>query len=162
MRRGRAARHFLRAAAIWLFVVASSPLVVVAGESVRRYVLASPAARPTRRRAGRVRRFLMLVVTNPLWIALTAPARWLIDRAGGHRRRPWRPPPDARVREPRRPGPGRPSGSVALAEPRAEPVIARLLGTASRGPRHGDGREGSWRQGNWHIANGRWRIRRAN
>jgi len=32
-------------------------------------------------------RFWLLVVSNPLWIALTAPARWLLDRASrfGHR-----------------------------------------------------------------------------
>jgi hypothetical protein len=79
-------------------------------------------------------RFWLLVVSNPLWIVLTAPARWLLDRASGFGHRGWRGPLAAGVREPRRPKPGLPGGSVALAEPRAEPVLARLLGTAVRRP----------------------------
>src|SRR5437763_1373626 len=69
-------------------------------------------------------RFWLLVVSNPLWIALTAPARWLLDRASGFGHRGWRGPPAAGVREPRRPKPGLPDGSVALAEPRTVPVTA--------------------------------------
>src|SRR5260370_28306241 len=86
-------------------------------------------------------RFWLLVVSTPLWIALTAPARWLLDRASGFGHWGWRGPPAAGVREPRRPKPGLPGGSVALAELRAEPVLARLLGTAVRRPGRRDDRE---------------------
>jgi len=151
-----------------LLTVAFAPLIMVAGEPLRRYVLARPAARPSRpgwyrtlRRFrhgtqaamishgpagtvqvfGRRPRFWLLVVSNPLWIALTAPARWLLDRASGFGRRGWGGPPAAEVREPRRPKPGLPGGSVALAEPRAQPVLARLLGTAVRRPGRRQDRE---------------------
>src|SRR5258708_9068326 len=83
----------------------------------------------------------MVLVSNPLWIALTAPARWLGDRVSGFGHWGWRGPPAAGVREPRRPKPGLPGGSVALAEPRAEPVLARLLGTPVRRPGRPDDRE---------------------
>lgn len=170
MRRRRVVRQFLRPATAWLLTVTLSPLVVVAGEPLRRYVMARPSAMlarpvtrqgwpaPSRRhgqgrwpsrttglrprsadRWWRRRQFLLLLVSNPLWIALTAPARWLLDRAaisgrrsGGRSGRSR--PPDSGVREPRRPRPDLPGSPVALAEPRADPVIARLLGTASRGP----------------------------
>jgi hypothetical protein len=59
---------------------------------------------------------------NPLWIALTAPARWLIalarPLAGRGRRGNGNGPPLAGVREPRRPRPDRPAGAIALDEPR--------------------------------------------
>jgi len=58
---------------------------------------------------------------NPVWIALTAPARWLIDRvrplAGRGRRGNGNGPPNAGVREPRRPRPDQPAGAIALPEP---------------------------------------------
>src|SRR5260370_11661691 len=79
-------------------------------------------------------RFWLLVVSTPLWIALTAPARRLLDRASGFGHRGCPGPPGAGVRQPRRPKPGLPGGSLALAEPRAEPVLPRLLGTAVRIP----------------------------
>jgi hypothetical protein len=99
-----------QSAAALLLTVAFAPLIMVAGEPLRRYVLARPAARPCRpgryrtlRRsrpgtqaamishgpAGTIQvswrrpRFWLLVVSNPLWIALTAPARWLLDPASG-------------------------------------------------------------------------------
>jgi hypothetical protein len=59
-------------------------------------------------------------ITNPVWIALTAPARWLSGlfraRAGHGRGR--RGPPPAGVREPRRPRPDQPADVMALPEPR--------------------------------------------
>jgi len=59
------------------------------------------------------------VLANPLWIALTAPARWFLNRvrpwAGGRRR--GNGPPGAGVREPRRPRPDLPAGAMALPEP---------------------------------------------
>jgi len=157
MRRGHAVWQVAQSAAALLLTAALAPVIMVAGEPLRRYVLARPAARPSRpatqaamishgpagtvqvfwRRPG----FWLLVVSNPLWIALTAPARWLLDRAGGLGHRGWRGPPAAGVREPRRPKPGLPGGSVALAEPRAEPVLARLLGAAVRRPGRPQDRE---------------------
>ena len=166
VRRGRTTAKFLRSAAVWLLTAALSPLVVVvAGEPLRRYVLARqvslslwrrvPGIRGRRRagrRPGKVlvawrrRTFAMTLVSNPLWIALTAPARWLLDRTGGPGRRPWHRPPDAGVREPRRPRPTLPGGSVALAEPRTKPVVARLLGTISRRSDQPDEHVAPWRQ----------------
>jgi hypothetical protein len=174
MRRSHAVWQVSQSAAALLLTVAFAPLIMVAGEPLRRYVLARPAARPSRpgwyrtlRRsrpgtqtatfshgpAGTVHvfwhrpRFWLLVVSNPLWIALTAPARWLLDRASVFGRRGWPGPPAAGVREPRRPKPALPSGSVALAEPRAEPVLARLLGTAVRRPGRRDDHEELRQQG---------------
>jgi hypothetical protein len=168
MRRGYAVWQVSQSAAVWLLTVAFAPLIMVAGEPLRRYVLARPAARLSRPgwnrtlrrsrpgthaamishgpgggRAGFLARprFWLLVVSNPLWIALTAPARWLLDRASGFGHRGWPGPSAAGVREPRRPKPGLPGGSVALAEPRAEPVLARLLGTAVRRPGRREDRE---------------------
>ena len=164
MRHGHTVGQFLQSVVALLVTVAFSPLVVVAGEPVSHYVLARPVAGPTRlgwhrvpRRSGvamfsygqagtvhvfwRRHSFWMVLVSNPLWIALTAPARWLLDRASGFGHRGWRGPPAAGVREPRRPKPGLPGALVALAEPRAEPVLARLLGTAARRPGRRDDRE---------------------
>jgi len=185
MRHVRVVWQFLRAAAACLLIVAFSPLIVAAGEPLRRYVLArpvalqaqpswhrarrhpSPARRAARRppgpprsvrRSWRRRRFLMMLISNPLYIALTAPARWLLDRAGGLGRGPWRGrrPPATGVLEPRRPKPGPPGGAVALAEPPTEPVIARLLGTVSGRPRHPDDRAGPGGQSRGRRVDGRW------
>jgi hypothetical protein len=59
-------------------------------------------------------------LTNPAWIALTAPARWLLAHLrplAGRGRRGGGPPP-AGVREPRRPRPDRPAGALELPEQR--------------------------------------------
>jgi hypothetical protein len=130
---------------VCLFVIALSPLVLLAGELVNRHYLGSwraGAARPLGRRpvaarrltAGTVRYSRVCSVTsghrlaplatpflvNPLWIALTAPARWLLGRrrprAGRRGGGSGRPP--AGVREPRRPRPDVPAGVIALPEPR--------------------------------------------
>jgi hypothetical protein len=65
----------------------------------------------------------MPFVSNPVWIMLTAPGRWILDRfrsragqgngRGGGRGGP----PSAGVREPRRPRPDQPAGVLALPEP---------------------------------------------
>jgi hypothetical protein len=59
-------------------------------------------------------------LTNPVWIALTAPGRWVLDhlrpRVGG-RNGNGNGPPGAGVREPRRPLPDLPAGAMALPEP---------------------------------------------
>jgi hypothetical protein len=71
--------------------------------------------------AAQDRKVARRVLANPLWIALTAPARWLFDRlrpwAGGRRGRGGNGPPDAGIREPRRPLPDLPAGAMALPEP---------------------------------------------
>jgi len=71
--------------------------------------------------ATRNRKVARRVLVNPLWIALTAPARWLLDRvrprAGGRRGRGGNGPPGAGVREPRRPLPDLPAAAMALPEP---------------------------------------------
>jgi hypothetical protein len=156
--RVRVSARYLESAAAWPLTLALAPLVLVAGEPLRRYVLARGRSARDRSWSVHVRRrrlrFLLLLVSNPLWIALTAPARWLLDRAGGGRRRR---PPDAGVREPRRPGPVRPAGSIALAEPRTEPVIARLLGRVWPRPRRLDTREEPRRPSRVRRARGRLR-----
>jgi hypothetical protein len=80
------------------------------------YVDVSFATGHTRR--GRIAASFL---ANPVWIALTAPARLIITVAkrrirpnGGGRRGP----PFAGVREPRRPKPTLPAGAIALPEPR--------------------------------------------
>jgi hypothetical protein len=88
------------------------------GRVVYRYAGPGPADYGVATRDGRVAR---RVLANPLWIALTAPARWLLDRvrpwAGGRRGRGGNGPPGAGVREPRRPLPDLPAGAMALPEP---------------------------------------------
>lgn len=51
-----------------------------------------------------------------VWIVLSAPLRWARHRLG--RQKPQ--PPEAGVREPRRPRPTLPAAAIALAEPRTE------------------------------------------
>jgi hypothetical protein len=85
-------------------------VVRYAGPGPAAYAAATPKRRVARR-----------VLTNPLWIALTAPARWLLDRlrprASGRRGRGGNGPPGAGVREPRRPLPDLPAAAMALPEP---------------------------------------------
>jgi len=133
----------LASGAVTLFVLALAPAVLLAGELVNRHYLGRPpAARDrilVRRRgrgvevqtigprrtgfpaAGRDHRVVRRVLANPLWIALTTPARWLLDRirprAGSRRGRGGNGPPGAGVREPRRPLPDLPAEAMALPEP---------------------------------------------
>jgi hypothetical protein len=111
---------------VTLLIVALSPAVVLGGELVHRRHRLRPEPREFRSTGAMIRyyrrgRVVREFVTNPLWIALTAPARWLTDRlrplAGGRRRR-GNGPPGAGVREPRRPLPDLPAGAMALPEPR--------------------------------------------
>jgi hypothetical protein len=92
-----------------LLVIAMSPVVLVAGELV---------SRPVRRRCGPVGRAF---IKNPVWIALTAPSRWVLDhlrpRVGGRNGNGGNGPPGAGVREPRRPLPDLPAGAMALPDP---------------------------------------------
>jgi hypothetical protein len=88
------------------------------GGVVVRHVGPRPAAYAS---ATRDRKVARRVLANPLWIALTAPARWLLGhvrpRAGGRRGRGGDGPPGAGVREPRRPLPDLPAAAMALPEP---------------------------------------------
>ncbi len=53
---------------------------------------------------------------SAVWTVLSAPVRWARDYP-----RRWRPrPPEAGVREPRRPRPTLPAAAIALDEPRAD------------------------------------------
>jgi hypothetical protein len=79
----------------------------------------------------------MLIMANPVLIALTAPERWAINHvrglsSGGRglgRFGRWRGngPPPAGVREPRRPVPSAPAGAIALAEPRQQQRVIPIL-----------------------------------
>jgi hypothetical protein len=87
-------------AAVWLLIIVFSPVILVVGEPVNRYVMwrvRSSAATATgvpvvvSHGEGSVYAvtpsrpslpvFLLLsAIHNPLWIALTAPGRWVSDR----------------------------------------------------------------------------------
>lgn len=147
MRLWRAGSRVLATGTVTLLVVVLAPAVLLFGELVNRHYLRGlPAGRErvlARRRglrgrrtrvvvrqvrpglavcaaARRDRRLVRRVLANPLWIALTAPSRWLLDRlrprASGRRGR-GNGPPGAGVREPRRPMPDLPAGAMALPEP---------------------------------------------
>jgi hypothetical protein len=91
------------ALAMWPLTIIFSPVILLAGEPVNRYVMrrvrrsAPPARmagvrhgdRPARAVAAPVLlpphvSLLLTVISNPLWIALTAPGRWLGDRFRRH------------------------------------------------------------------------------
>jgi len=122
MRLRRLSGGVLAFCAVTLLVVVLAPAVLVFGEAVnrhhRRRLLASSGLREWAKRRDRA----AVVLTNPVWIALTAPARWLADRlrprVGSGRRRNGGGDPGAGVREPRRPLPDLPAGAMALPEPR--------------------------------------------
>ena len=138
----------LAAGTVTVLIIVLAPAVLLFGELVNRHYLGGlPPGRdriPVRRgglrgrrtrvvyryagpghaayaAATRDRKMARRVLTNPLWIALTAPARWLLDRvrprAGGRRGRGGNGPPGAGVREPRRPLPDLPAAAMALPEP---------------------------------------------
>jgi hypothetical protein len=138
----------LASGAVTVLLIVLAPAVLLFGELVnRRYLRGLPVAQdrilvrrrgwPGRRgavvvrRAGpgpaayavatRNRKVARRVLANPVWIALTAPARWLLGRvrprAGGRQGRGGNGPPGSGVREPRRPLPDLPAGAMALPEP---------------------------------------------
>jgi hypothetical protein len=89
--------HAVISLALWPLIIIFSPVIVLAGELVNRYVMrrvgrsASAAQIAAVRHGGRPARvtavplsgrtsLLMAVISNPLWIALTAPGRWVSDR----------------------------------------------------------------------------------
>ena len=122
MRLRRLGGGVLAFCAVTLLVVVLAPAVLLFGELVNRRYWRRYAGRATYSRGvgvwkGRVG--WTLVFLNPVWIALTAPGRWLADRlrprAGSGRGRGG--DPGAGVREPRRPRPDLPAGAMALPEP---------------------------------------------
>src|SRR5690242_12347194 len=105
MRRPGPVTHAVISLALWPLIIIFSPVIVLAGEPVNRYVMrrmrrtASTAAMPAAGHSGRPARaaavrlplrtsLLLAVISHPLWIALTAPGRWVSDRVR-------RPPPRA-------------------------------------------------------------------
>jgi hypothetical protein len=97
MRRAGQVAHAIISLTTWPLVIVFSPVVVLVGEPVNRYVMrrvrrnafAAQAAvhRPGGHAAPAVpvrlplhSSLLLIVISNPLWIALTAPGRWVSDR----------------------------------------------------------------------------------
>jgi hypothetical protein len=143
MKPWRIAGRALASGTVTVLLIALAPAVLLFGELVNRHYLGGlPLGRDrilVRRRGLRRRvvvryagpgRAAYAVVTrdrkgawgvlaNPLWIALTAPARWLLDRVRPRagRGRGGNGPPGAGVREPRRPLPDLPAGAMALPAP---------------------------------------------
>jgi hypothetical protein len=98
--------HTVISVVLWPLIIMFSPVIILAGEPVNRYVMrrmrrtASTAqiaavrhdGQPARAAAGQLppsTSLLLAVISHPLWIALTAPGRWASDqfrrppRAGG-------------------------------------------------------------------------------
>jgi hypothetical protein len=104
MRRPGPVTHAVISLALWPLIIIFSPVIVLAGEPVNRYVMrvrrrASSAQMAVVRHSGRPARaaavrlplhtsLLLTVISNPLWIVLTAPGRWISDRFRGHPREP--------------------------------------------------------------------------
>lgn len=104
MRRPGPVTHAVISVALWPLIIVLSPVIVLAGEPASRYVMrrvrrsASTGQMAVVRRSGRPARvaavrlppgtsLLLAVISHPLWIALTAPGRWVRDRFGRHPRR---------------------------------------------------------------------------
>ena len=86
------------ALAVWLVIITLSPVILLAGEPVNRYVRqrlcrSAPITRAVVVRTGNQSAWaatpvrltlpsslLLTVISNPLWIALTAPGRWVADK----------------------------------------------------------------------------------
>jgi hypothetical protein len=126
MRRRRLVGGVFAFCAVTLLVVVLAPAVLLFGELVNRRYWRMPVSSYTVMRGVGVwtgrRTWAAMFFTNPVWIALTAPGRWLVGRlrprAGSGRRRGGNGDPGAGVREPRRPLPDLPAGAMALPEPR--------------------------------------------
>lgn len=97
MRRAGPATRSAISLAVWPLTIIFSPVILVAGEPVNRHVMrrvrssatAGSAAdirhgdRPARAVAVRLPAapsLLLVVISNPLWIVLTAPGHWVSDR----------------------------------------------------------------------------------
>jgi hypothetical protein len=101
MRRSGPVTRAVISLALWPLIVLFSPVIVLAGEPVSRSVMrrvrrsASGAQIAVVRQGGRPARavavrlplhtsLLLTVISNRLWIALTAPGRWASGRFRGH------------------------------------------------------------------------------
>ena len=84
MRHPRLARYRAIGIAMWPVIVALSPVIVLAGEPVNRYVMrwrrARWAVRSTQAPLSLPASVILAAMSNPLWIALTAPGRWVGDQ----------------------------------------------------------------------------------
>ena len=121
MRHRRRIGRLLPFWAVSLLLIVFAPAVLFGGELVNRHYRRRSWL--TDRPVWTARRPVHRVLLNPVWIALTAPARWVLDHlrplAGSRRGRGGNGgPPGAGVREPRRPLPDLPAGAMALPEPR--------------------------------------------
>ncbi len=81
--------------AMWPLIIIFSPVILLVGEPVNRYVMRlmrwSALVAAARRGHGPApaeavllsppASLLLTAITNPLWIALTAPGRWVADRS---------------------------------------------------------------------------------
>jgi hypothetical protein len=82
--------------AVWPLTIIFSPVILVAGEAVNRYVMRRVRRSAASGRAAVIHHgdrsagavavrlparasLLLVVINNPLWIALTAPGRWVSD-----------------------------------------------------------------------------------
>ncbi len=97
MRRPGPVTHAVISVALWPLIIILSPVILLAGELVNRYVMrrvrpsASTAQAAVVWHSGRLSphtSFLLTVISNPLWIALTAPGRWVNDRFSRHPHKP--------------------------------------------------------------------------
>ena len=105
MRRPGPATHAVMSLALWPLIVILSPVILLAGELVNQYVMRRARPRASTARAAVVwhsgrpahaaavwvpphTSFLLTVISNPLWIALTAPGRWVNDQFSRHPHEP--------------------------------------------------------------------------
>ena len=102
MRRSWPAAHAVISVALWPLIIILSPVILLAGELINRYVMRRvlpsastggiavvwPSRSPAHAAAIRLLpvhiSFLFTVISNPLWIALTAPGRWVSDQFRRH------------------------------------------------------------------------------
>jgi hypothetical protein len=97
MRRSGPVTRAVISLALWPLIIIFSPVVLLAGEPVNRYVMRRVRGSAFTAQMGVVRHsgrpappaavrlslntsLLLTVISNPLWIALTAPGRWVSDR----------------------------------------------------------------------------------
>jgi hypothetical protein len=97
MRRPGPVTHAVISVALWPLIIILSPVILLAGELVNRYVMRRVRPSASTARAAVVwhsgqlpphTSFLLTVISNPLWIALTAPGRWVNDRFSRHPHEP--------------------------------------------------------------------------
>ena len=83
MRHPKVARHRVIRIAMWPVIVAIFPVILLAGEPVDRYVMRWRSRRAVRTAQAPLSlpgSVVLAATSNPLWIALTAPGRWVGDQ----------------------------------------------------------------------------------